>query len=36
MEDIQPSAKQNSQMTPSQPIRKRIHDISRQMQVERS
>lgn len=35
IQDIQPPARQSSQMTPSQPIRNKIHDI-RQIQLDRN
>lgn len=35
MQDIQPPARQSSQMTPSQTVRNKIQDI-RQMQLDRS
>ena len=35
MQDIQPPNRQSSQMTPSNPIRSRLHDLRQQMELER-
>lgn len=36
MQDIQPPARQSSQMTPAQPLRSRLQDLRHQMEIERN